>query len=246
MEGALIVSPHAGERAAYATWLRAEGYRVVEASTAADGIAAHHRTPFPLTLAELAAPAVDGVELIRSVRALHPTAEVLMMSAGDSVPAAVAAMKAGAADLLLKPLDRATLLASVRQLNGLHEVLQENARLRQALRHRDDFSRIVTNSPRALGEERIGGSAPSRPLATGDALPHPQVRGRIVTTSPEHPLPAPKRQSACRTSCEVHWRRASSQALDAFARVPLPVTPSSIRKVATGAAVKTVEWFLFE
>src|SRR5574337_1131759 len=105
-DATLVVCANAAERAEYTEWLRAEGYRVAEAASAAEAIAQHRRGSFPLTVAELASPSVDGLKLIQTVRSLNPQAELLMLSAGDSVDSAVAAMKAGAVDLLLKPVNR--------------------------------------------------------------------------------------------------------------------------------------------
>jgi DNA-binding NtrC family response regulator len=159
---ALIVCPDGAERAAYGGWLRAEGYRVVETDTSAEAIAQHHQGSFPLTLAELASPAIDGVGLIRAVRAINPLAELLMVSDGRSVHDAIAAIKAGAVDLLLKPVDRDTLLGSIRQISGLHELIQENRRLREELRRNYDFSRIVAHSPQMLQVLSLAGRVAPR------------------------------------------------------------------------------------
>jgi DNA-binding NtrC family response regulator len=135
---------------------------VVEADSSAAAIAQHHRRSFPLTLAELASPAIDGLELVRAVRAINPRAELLMLSNGDSVHNAVAALKAGAVDLLLKPIDRDMLISSIRQIGGLHEVLQENRRLRDELHRRYDFSTIVAHSPQMLHVLSLAGRVAPR------------------------------------------------------------------------------------
>src|SRR5512139_1664045 len=168
----LIVCPDGGERTAYSAWLRTEGYRVVEADNTAEAIAQHRRESFPLTVAELSTPAVDGVELITAVHSINPHAELLMLSDGESVDRAVAVMKAGAVDLLLKPIERKIFLESVRRIGGVHEVLEENRRLREELHRQFDFSHIIARSPQMLHVLSLAGrvaASDATVLITGES-----------------------------------------------------------------------------
>ena len=146
----LVVCPCATDRAVYAEWLEAGGYPAVQAASAEDAVAYHQNRSFPLTVAELASPSLDGVELLHKVRNANPQAEFLMLSDGDCVNAVVAAMKAGASDLLVKPVSREILLESVHQLLGLSYAQPESRRLGEQLRWRYDFSQIVARSPKML------------------------------------------------------------------------------------------------
>src|SRR5688572_13170507 len=101
----LVVDDEANARTALAELLKEEGYTV---ETAADGFKALGKledfTP-DLVLTDLKMPGMDGLALLRKLRAQSEEAVVLVMTAFGAVETAVSAMKEGAADYLTKPLN---------------------------------------------------------------------------------------------------------------------------------------------
>ena len=63
------------------------------------------RTPFDLALFDLQMPTIDGLALLTQLRACQPECSTLMISGNATVDAAVTALKLGAADFILKPVD---------------------------------------------------------------------------------------------------------------------------------------------
>jgi DNA-binding NtrC family response regulator len=120
----LVVSPNETERFTYAEWLRTDGYPIAEAASAREAISQHRSGLFPLTVAELDSPALDGVELIRAVRQTKPQAQFVVLGSGSCIDVMVAAMKAGAADLLPKPVAREALLESVHRIRSAADAPQ--------------------------------------------------------------------------------------------------------------------------
>jgi two-component system KDP operon response regulator KdpE len=93
--------------------LGAEGYRVVEAETGARGaIEAGTQKP-DLAIVDLGLPDVDGVEVIRRIRAWSPM-PIVVLSARAREQAKVEALDAGADDYVTKPFGVGELLARVR------------------------------------------------------------------------------------------------------------------------------------
>jgi two-component system KDP operon response regulator KdpE len=93
--------------------LGAEGYRVVEAETGARGaIEAGTHKP-DLAIVDLGLPDMDGVELIRRIRAWSPM-PLVVLSARAREQAKVEALDAGADDYVTKPFGAGELLARVR------------------------------------------------------------------------------------------------------------------------------------
>ncbi len=115
----LIVDDEPAIRRLLRTGLAAGGYRTSEAETAAAAIAQVAAEPPDVILLDLGLPDMDGVEVIRALRA-HSAVPIVVLSARDDERGKVAALDLGADDYVTKPFGMAELIA----------------RLRTALRHR--------------------------------------------------------------------------------------------------------------
>lgn len=115
-------------------YLEDAGYQVASAASGAEALAELEQGPFDLILSDMVMPEMDGVELLRQVRSRHPQLPFVLVTAHGSVDSAVAAMKEGADDYLLKPLNREELLLVVARL-------LENARLRISFGRMQDSER---------------------------------------------------------------------------------------------------------
>jgi DNA-binding NtrC family response regulator len=92
------------------------GQRKLRASHVLSGEAALEalaREPRDLVITDLRMPGMDGLELLRRVRALAPELPVIVLTAHGSIATAVEAMRAGAADFLSKPFDREEIFYTV-------------------------------------------------------------------------------------------------------------------------------------
>ncbi|GHG75894.1 sigma-54 dependent transcriptional regulator [Comamonas sp. JC664] len=100
----LVVDDEEGVRSFLAEALEFEGHSV---TTAADGDEAARllaKQGVDLLLTDLRMPGLDGLSLLRKVKEEQPDVEVVVLTAVGTVESAVAAMKAGAFDYLLKPV----------------------------------------------------------------------------------------------------------------------------------------------
>jgi DNA-binding NtrC family response regulator len=100
----LVVDDEPSFRALLRDILEGAGHGVTEARDGAEALAFLERTTFDLVLTDRRMPAVDGLELLRRIRARTSPPPVVVLTAHGSIPEAVEAVRLGAADYIAKPL----------------------------------------------------------------------------------------------------------------------------------------------
>lgn len=116
--------------------LKLDGYTTLAASSGEQAIDLLRTRPTGLVISDVQMRPMDGYTLLQAVKRSHPWIPVVLMTAYGEVDKAVAAMRSGASDYLLKPFDPHSLLAHVRRY--LLTVSDE------------DESEIVAEDPRTL------------------------------------------------------------------------------------------------
>jgi DNA-binding response OmpR family regulator len=89
--------------------LETEGYKVDTASNGDEALTRVKEGRYDIAFIDIQMPKMDGLELLRHVRALKPKMPVVMLTAYGTVSRAVEAMKLGAVDFLEKPFDPKTI-----------------------------------------------------------------------------------------------------------------------------------------
>jgi DNA-binding NtrC family response regulator len=135
----LIVDDDAAVRASVAAVLRARGFAVHEAATAAAGEARYRDGAPELALVDLRLPDGDGLELIAALRRIDDRVPIIMLTGHASVDLAVQAMKQGAEHFLAKPIHPAALHAVIqRVLDTVRDRRRQLAHHARDARHRLD------------------------------------------------------------------------------------------------------------
>ena len=94
--------------------LESAGMSVNAFAGAKDCLAALSRHPCDVVITDVRMEGMDGLSLLQDLRHRFPWLQIIVTTAYGTVPLAVTAMKAGAADFLEKPLDRQELLSAVK------------------------------------------------------------------------------------------------------------------------------------
>ncbi len=142
----LIVDDDPGHLATLKTITRSWGYSV---QTAEDGVGAVERAksePFDLVLMDVRMAQMSGIEALEKITAYNPSIPVIIMTAYSSVESAVEALKTGAYDYLIKPLDFEVLKLTLERAHDHAGLKTENKQLKAQLRDDLDASSIIGNS----------------------------------------------------------------------------------------------------
>ncbi len=128
-------------------------------------------------------PQVDGLELMRRLRAERPRLPVVLVTAHGDVRSAVEAMRAGAFDYVQKPFDNDELRAAVRRALELTRLERENRHLRQAVAEKYAVDDIVAESAASremLALVRRVAPAKATVLVTGESGTGKELVARLL------------------------------------------------------------------
>ncbi|MBW2482429.1 MAG: sigma-54-dependent Fis family transcriptional regulator [Deltaproteobacteria bacterium] len=143
----LVVDDEPAHRQMIEAVLDAEGYEIVQAEHGGAAISEVEKRFYDLVIMDVRMPDVDGIEALQKIKQISPDIPVIIMTAYASVDTAVDALKSGAYDYLIKPLDIDELKLLVDKALRYHQLEQENLFLKERLNNRFDFSKIIGRSP---------------------------------------------------------------------------------------------------
>lgn len=130
----LIIDDDEVVRTSLAAYLEDSGFNVLQAGNGLQGLQVFEQEHPDLIICDLRMPQVDGLELIRRINQLETDTPVIVVSGAGVMSDAVEALRLGAADYLIKPLeDLAVLEHSVRRALDRHALRLENQRYREEL-----------------------------------------------------------------------------------------------------------------
>jgi UDP-3-O-[3-hydroxymyristoyl] N-acetylglucosamine deacetylase len=117
--------------------LEDEGYQAITARNGIEGLEISSREFPDVTFLDIWMPDMDGLEVLRRLRAQDPDRVIIMISGHGTIASAVKAVKSGAFDFIEKPLNMDEILLSLQKAMEHRSLLMENRRLREMVRVRD-------------------------------------------------------------------------------------------------------------
>ncbi len=130
--------------------LKKEGYKVSLASNGEEVLKLAERDIFDLILMDIRMPKLDGIAVLKKIKALSPETIVIMITAYASADTAIRAMKEGAYDYVTKPFKVDEIKLIIRNALEKKNLQKENILLKQVVRDRYHFDNILGQSPKML------------------------------------------------------------------------------------------------
>ncbi len=115
----LIVDDDASQRSLLDSFLRGQGFETIPVASGERALEVLCETPINMMISDVRMPGMSGLETLRRARQAHPVLPILLVTAYADIRDAVDAMRDGAVNYLVKPIDLDELLTSVRKATGL-------------------------------------------------------------------------------------------------------------------------------
>ena len=167
----LILDDEVAVRQILAANLEKAGYAVDQAGCARDALALLAAGEVDIAFCDICLPDLSGIDVLRQARAAGIETRFIMITAFASIDSAIEAMRAGAADYIIKPLRNEEVLHRLRQVCELKGMRDENRMLRNLVMGQAGSDYPFTAPPMQEVEHLVSKVAPtdSTVLITGES-----------------------------------------------------------------------------
>lgn len=142
----LLAEDDRAARSTLVEFLTGLGYAVTEASSGTVALDKIREEPFDIVVTDLKMPGADGMEILKRVQGDIPQTLGILITGYGSIQNAIQAMKLGAFDYLLKPLDLEELQLVLERALEFQRLHRENRQYRRDLQRQFGFEHIIGHS----------------------------------------------------------------------------------------------------
>jgi DNA-binding NtrC family response regulator len=142
----LIVDDEGSVRDSLYNWFIEDGYHVTVAEDAKKALIILESESFDIVLADIKMPGMDGLEMLKRIKAIRKDAIVIMMTAFATVETAVQALKDGAFDYVTKPFDPDDLSHLIRNASKQISLMEENEILKDKVVSLENIEDMIGES----------------------------------------------------------------------------------------------------
>jgi DNA-binding NtrC family response regulator len=168
--------------------LQEAGYAVATAASGEEGLVQFDEVSPALVITDMKMPGMDGIQVLKEVKARSHETLVIMITAFGTIDIAVEAMKSGAYDYITKPFNRDELRLTVAKALQFSGLAIENKRLKGELADRIDFRSLVGSSAameKVFGIVRKVADTEASVLITGESGTGKELVARSIHAGSE-------------------------------------------------------------
>jgi two-component system response regulator AtoC len=178
----LVVDDEPAVRDSMSEWLREDGYEVSVAASGPEALELVKKQNSNIMLLDLKMPGMDGIETLKRAKEISPDTEIIMVTAYATVDTAVEAMKQGAYDYLVKPVEPEELDLQIKKIVQHQNLVLENLLLKQKLESEFEEEIVGKSEPMQKIYEFIYKAAPtnSTVLITGESGTGKELVARAI------------------------------------------------------------------
>jgi DNA-binding NtrC family response regulator len=187
----LLVDDHSETCETLARFLTRLGYSVRVTGNGSEALQEYARDDFPLVISDIRMPGLSGIELLQAIKHLPAgrNTDVGLMTGHGGMDTAIQAMRSGAYDYLLKPINIEELALLAERVAEHQKLRRENCYLREHLADevreataatRDEMERLRASVRKEAGLAQFGVFSPQMRLATQRCLQYHRDRSLPV------------------------------------------------------------------
>lgn len=179
----LIVDDEESVRDSLYNWFIEDDYKVECAEDAKKALSVLESENFDIILADIKMPGMDGMEMLKRIKALRKDAIVIMMTAFATIDTAVQALKDGAYDYVTKPFDPDDLTHLIRNASKQISLSEENQVLKEKITSLEDVENLIGRSEgmrRVLSEIESVAQSNSSVIITGESGTGKELVARAI------------------------------------------------------------------
>ena len=119
------------------------GYNLTTTTSGHEAIKRTSEEHFDLVILDVIMPEMNGIEVLKKIKEIDSSMDVIMVTASKEVKPAVDCLKFGAFDYIIKPFEIEDLLSTIRKALERRKIIMENLYLKQALDERASMGELI-------------------------------------------------------------------------------------------------------